>query len=193
MIRTWLLTSTTYGTWLPGDERGFIGTVKDGPGPRVRHNVPETPVDKDFRGLRQSARELLKCPPILLNQEQALVVLDQFRETAAFRRWLLLAGAVMANHFHLVVAADEDVHSTILLRDFKSYASRALNRKWSKPASGTWWTESGSRRTLPDERAVEAAIEYVRCQQYSLALWIASANDLSGGRQPPERATDSGG
>jgi hypothetical protein len=137
MIRNWLLTSTTYGTWLPGDERGFVSTVIDGPGARVRHNVPETPVDKDIAGLRQSARELLKCPPILLSREQAVVVLDQFRETAAFRSWLFLAGVVMANHFHLVVASDEEVHSTILLRDFKSYASRALNRKWPKPASGT--------------------------------------------------------
>ena len=181
-----MLTSTTYGTWLPGDERGFVSTVKEGTGPRVRHNVPETPVDKDIAGLRASARERLKCPPILLSQEQSVVVLDQFRETAAFRRWLLLAGAVMANHFHLVVAAEEDTHSTILLRDFKSYASRALNRKWPKPASGTWWTESGSRRSLPDERGVEAAIEYVRCQQFPLAMWMASNNDLSGGRQPPE-------
>src|SRR5579859_1937293 len=176
MIRTWLLTSTTYATWLPGDERGFVSTVKEGPGPRVRHNVPETPVDKDIAGLRASARELLKCPPILLSQEQAIVVLDQFRETATFRRWLLLAAAVMANHFHLVVAANEDVHSTVLLRDFKSYASRALNRKWPKPASGTWWTESGSRRPLPDERAVDAAIEYVRRQQFPLAAWIAPDN-----------------
>ncbi len=188
MIRTWLLTSTTYGTWLPGDERGFVSTVKEGPGPRVRHNAPDTPVDKDIAGLRGSARELLKCPPILLSQEQAVLVLDQFRETAAFRGWVLLAVAVMANHFHLVVAAEEDVHSTVLLRDFKSYASRALNRKWPKPASGTWWTESGSRRLLPDERAVEAAIEYVRQQQFPLVLWIASDNDLSGGRQPPEYA-----
>jgi REP element-mobilizing transposase RayT len=193
MICTWLLTSTTYGTWLPGDERGFVSRVKDGPGPRVLHNVPETPVDQDIAGLRQSAREMLKCSPILMSQEQAIVVLNQFRETAAYRNWQLQAGAVMANHFHLVVAAGADIHSTTLLRDFKSYASRALNRKWPKPASGTWWTESGSRRSLPDERAVVAAIEYVRHQQTPLAMWIASDNDLSGGRQPPETGVLSGG
>ena len=28
-MRYWLLTSTTYGTWLPGDERGFVGRVWD--------------------------------------------------------------------------------------------------------------------------------------------------------------------
>ncbi len=185
MIRTWLLTSTTYGTWLPGDRRGFVSTVKEDSGPRVRHNVPGTAVDADIPGLRQSARKLLKCPPILLNEEQAVAVVHQFRETAAYRNWQLLAAAVMSNHFHLVVAAEESIPSTILLRDFKSYASRALNSKWMKPASGTWWTESGSRRPLPDERAVEAAIEYVRHQPNPLALWIASDNNPERGASAP--------
>jgi REP element-mobilizing transposase RayT len=171
---TWLLTSTTYGTWLPGDKRGFVSTVKDGPGPRVRHDVPGTEYDRDVEGLNRSARELLKCLPILLTAEQALAVLEQFHETATFRRWNLYAGAVMANHFHLVVAAPDEVHSTILMRDFKSYASRALNRRWQKPGSGTWWTESGSRRSLPDEQAIEAAIEYVRRQSAPLAMWFAT-------------------
>ncbi len=29
MFRHWLLTSTFYGTWLPGDRRGFVGRVRD--------------------------------------------------------------------------------------------------------------------------------------------------------------------
>jgi hypothetical protein len=27
--RYWLLTWTTYGTWLPGDERGFVSPVRE--------------------------------------------------------------------------------------------------------------------------------------------------------------------
>jgi REP element-mobilizing transposase RayT len=180
MTRTWLLTSTTYGTWLPGDARGFVSTVQAGPGPRVRHNTYGTPYDQDIPGLRRSARQRLRCPPILLTPEQARVVLEQFRATARYRNWLLHAAAVMANHFHLVVSAAEEVHSTALLRDFKSYAARALNRAWPRPASGTWWTESGSRRPLPSEEAVEAAIRYVRDQVGVLALWSAADIDQPG-------------
>jgi hypothetical protein len=33
MDRYWLLTSTTYDTWLPGDERGSVTRVKDGAEP----------------------------------------------------------------------------------------------------------------------------------------------------------------
>jgi hypothetical protein len=32
MDRFWLLTWTTYGTWLPGDERGFVSEVRDDSG-----------------------------------------------------------------------------------------------------------------------------------------------------------------
>lgn len=37
--RHWLLTSTTYGTWLPGEERGFVGAVDSEHGGYEVHNV----------------------------------------------------------------------------------------------------------------------------------------------------------
>jgi len=87
----------------------------------------------------------LKGKPILLTTEQAQVVIAKFEETANFRNWDLHAATVMANHFHLVVTAPANRLTDDLLRAFKSYASRALNRDWNKPESGTWWTSSGSR------------------------------------------------
>src|SRR5262245_13765258 len=171
MDRYWLLTSTTYGTRLPGDRRGFVSNVREGPGPEVRHNQPGTPVDADMPGLVASSRATLKCSPILLVLEQAEVLLAQFQETAAYREWQLLAVAIMANHFHIVVGVPGDPDPADLLGDFKSYGSRTLNRRWSKPASGTWWTESGSRRKLPDEAAVLAAIRYVREEPSPLVVW----------------------
>jgi len=179
MARYWLLTWTTYGTWLPGDRRGFVSTVKDGPGPEIRHNVPGTPYDSDMPGLRRSAVKLLKCPPIFLNKAQAKTVYKQLLATSEYRCWQAFAIAVMSNHIHMVVGVPGDPDPSVLLRDFKSYASRALNQNWSKPESETWWTESGSRRKLPDENAFHAAIEYVRRQQHPLIVWI---NDPPGER-----------
>src|SRR5262245_30707795 len=103
MDRYWLLTWTTYGTWLPGDARGFVSDVRDGPGPEVRHNTPGTPYDADDDRVRQRALGLLVGRPVWLTAEQARVVAEQFRATARFRGWQLLACAVMANHVHLVV------------------------------------------------------------------------------------------
>jgi REP element-mobilizing transposase RayT len=170
-MRAWLLTWTTYGTWLPGDVRGSVSRVREGQGPRQYHNAPGSPYDGPMSGLHTGAEAALKGRPILLNSIQAEYVLAQFRETAAYRRWRLLAAAVMRNHVHLVVVADEAAKSADLLRTFKSYASRALNSENSKPIGGRWWTTSASRRSLPDERAVAAAVRYVREQPGALAVY----------------------
>jgi REP element-mobilizing transposase RayT len=175
--RYWFLTWTSYGTWLPGDERGFVSNVQDGPGPEVRHNLPGTPYDQDMPGLRHSARAALKCPPIYLVLEQAQQLLEQFQETAHYRGWQLLAVGIMRNHVHIVVGVPGDPDPSDLLGDFKAYGSRALNRKWAKPASGTWWTESGSKRKLKDEVAVREVVQYVRDQPYPLVIWTASEGE----------------
>src|SRR5262249_34461296 len=100
MDRYWLLTSTTYATWLPGERKGFVSNVRDGPGPEVRHNSPGTPCDADMPGLERHATQNLKGPPVYLTREQAETLLNQFQETATYRGWQLLAVAIMANHFH---------------------------------------------------------------------------------------------
>jgi REP element-mobilizing transposase RayT len=180
MDRHWLLTSTTYGTWLPGARRGFVSNVRDGPGQEVRHNIPGTAVDEDMPGLEQHARATLKGPPIYFTREHAEALLAQFHETARYRGWTLLAVGIMANHFHIVVRVPGDPEPEQLLKDFKSYGSRKLNKRWGKPASETWWTEGGSKRKLPNDEAVRTAIEYVRNQPNPLLIWIAG--EASGGR-----------
>src|SRR5262249_52966385 len=100
------------------------------------HNAPGTTCDADLPGLRRFARQALRGGPIWLTAEQAQAVLDQARETAAFRGWELLAAAVMANHTHLCVGVPGDPDPAAVLHSFKSYASRALNRRWPRPASG---------------------------------------------------------
>jgi REP element-mobilizing transposase RayT len=127
--RFWFMTWTTYGTWLPGDPRGNVTSVKDGPGPRHRNNIPGTPVDGDMPGLRGWAEEHMKGPAVRLTEDQAREVMSQFHETVSFRRWLLVAAAVMANHCHVVVGVSGDPDPEIILRDLKAYASRRLNRK----------------------------------------------------------------
>jgi REP element-mobilizing transposase RayT len=80
---------------------------------------------------------------------------------------------VIRNHVHLVIVADETIPAADLLRTFKSYASRALNAAWVPPAGGRRWTTSASRRNLKDDRAVEAAVRYVREQAGALVVYVA--------------------
>jgi hypothetical protein len=138
VTRCWLITSTTYGTWLPGDVRGFVSTVQNDSGPRIRHNTLGTPYDADIPELRRSARERMKGGPVYFTEDHAIMVRDRMLETVEYRGWQLHGVSIMANHFHAVVEAAAEVHSTKIIGDLKGYASRGLNRRWGKPASGTW-------------------------------------------------------
>ena len=122
MDRYWLLTWTTYGTWLPGDERGFVGAVRqNSDGTQATHNQPGTEYDRERPHLEGFAKATQKLPTSRLTREQAAAVCKQIQATAAIRQWKLFAIAVMANHVHLVVGGPGDPEPNTLLRDFKSY------------------------------------------------------------------------
>lgn len=123
-------------------------------------------------GLHRSAQELMKGSPIYLDLEKAEAVLAQFQETAGHRGWTLLAVSIMANHFHMVVEVSGDPAPRKVLADFKAYASRKLNRTYGKPLAKKWWTEKGSKRKLPDNRAIADGIHYVLYKQPNpLVVW----------------------
>lgn len=177
-MRSWLLTSTTYGTWLPGDPRGSVTSVRDRrpddpvTGVRIEHDLPGEPWEDPIPGLYRAASEAMRGPPIYLNLQQAEALLAQFQETARYRGWTLLAVAIMANHFHLVVEVPDDPDPNKLLSNFKAYGSRSLNRRYGIPPSETWWTESGSKRKLKDDEAVAAGVYYVLYKQpHPLVIW----------------------
>jgi REP element-mobilizing transposase RayT len=194
MHRHWLLSSTFYGTWLPGDERGFVGRVRDArpddPDSPFRfvHDVPGTPCDEDLPGLEQASAERMNGPPIYVARPHAEVLVAQFLETAKYRGWDVLAISIMVNHFHLVARVPGDPSPTKVLGDFKGYGSRALNTRFGRPASETWWTYGGSKRKLPDGRAVAAAIEYVLYKQYNpLVTWSPETGLVYGAPPRPVR------
>ena len=177
-MQAWLLTSTYYGTWLPGDRRGSVTSVRDhrpdDPASTVRfeHDLPGEPYEEPIPELEHSARELMTGPAIFLAAAHAIVLREQFLATATFRKWEPFAISIMFNHFHMVVRAPVAVKPDKLLGDFKAYGSRKLSENFGKPASETWWTYGGSKRKVRDEAS---AIYYVLHKQPNpLVVWEAS-------------------
>ena len=83
---------------------------------------------------------------------------------------MLVAMSVMRNHVHAVVRFEGYVDFDRMLNDYKSYAGRGLNCLTGRQQ--TWWTRGGSKRLLPDDRAVECAVNYVLQKQPNpLARW----------------------
>jgi REP element-mobilizing transposase RayT len=170
-MRSWLLSNTTYGTWLPGDQRGSVTSVVDrrpddpAKTARLEHDKPGKPYEEPIIGLQRAALEQMKGPPIYFDLAKAETVFAQFQETAAHRGWILGAVASMRNHFHIVVQVSDDPDPRKLRIDFKAYASRRLNRTFGQPLSETWWTTNGSKRKLKDDAALAATIHYVLYKQ----------------------------
>jgi len=172
--RYWHLTWTTYGTRLAGGAGGFVSNVyaEDG-GPEVRHNVPGTPCDASMPLLEQYIRDRMLAGPFHLNRDQAAVLIAQYQETSRVRRYELCVAAVMADHTHLVVGVPGDPDPHHLRELFKSWATRALKKRWPLPANGSFFTAKGSVRKKEDEAAVLAAVTYVaRKQENPLATFV---------------------
>jgi REP element-mobilizing transposase RayT len=177
-MRHWLFTNTTYGTWLPGNERGSVTSVRDRrsdelpTGSRLEHDQFGTPWEQHIPGIHSNATSLLKCPPIFLTLSHAEILLAQFIETAKYRERTLHAVSIMSNHWHMVVTVPGDPDPNRVLTDIKAYASRALNRVYGKPASNTWWTMRGSKRKLATDAALAGAINYTLYKQPNpLVVW----------------------
>ena len=167
----WFLTWTTYGTFLPGDKRGATGILHDPSGAIIEHNQPGQEHIPESHSLAQWSKLQMRGDAIRLNREQARVLLNQFHCTASFRKWRLLAVAIMDNHIHLGVNVHSDPEPETILHSFKSYGTRALNIQWDKPDSDTWWTQSGSKRKLDSDASVLRAIRYTINQRSPWIVW----------------------
>ena len=173
MDRYWLITWTCYGTWLPGARQGFVSHVRDEQGNLVIHNVPGTPIDADMPALEAHARSAMKGPPVSLDLAAAEALIAEYQETCRVRGWELEAASVMHNHTHVIVGVAGDPDPQSILETLKSWATRAVKKLRPLPTNGTFWTAKGSKRKLPDERAVRDGVLYVvRKQPNPLALWF---------------------
>jgi REP element-mobilizing transposase RayT len=185
-MRRWLLSNTMYGTWLPGDRRGSVTSVRDfrlgdpqDSDFRFEHDIPGEPWEPEMPGLNRAAKNQMNGAPIYFNAEHAEMVWAQFLETAKHRSWIVHALAIMRDHFHLVVQVPSDPDPKKVLADFKAYASRVLNRRFGVPASETWWTSKGSKRKLADDSYFANAVNYVLFKQpRPLVVWSAEKGRL---------------
>jgi REP element-mobilizing transposase RayT len=147
--KTQLLTSltwVTYGTWLPGDSRGW-----------VKYRASWQPPDP-IRELEAKAR--MTEDTCILTMEQRRAVEAQIGETCAHRGWTLRAVNCRSNHVHVVVRADVNDPEKIQI-DLKAWTTRALKKNFDGTREN-WWAERGNIRYINREDDLEAAILYVR-------------------------------
>lgn len=146
----YFITWTTYGTWLPGDERGW---VLRGRGFQIPNPIRQ-----------QKAREKMTETECVLDTKQRRVVEATVAKHCTRRKWELHAVKCRSNHVHVVVTAPCAPETA---RDqLKAWCTRKLREFEAeiRPDAAIrekWWTERGSCRSIYDKTSLEAVVLYV--------------------------------
>ncbi len=175
-----LITWTCYGQRLPGDPRGYVSNTLTSEGYLPKRNTPGTAYDRDDRATYERARRLQKQPTVWLTLAQANAAADSIFKGVEERHWLILRGAIMANHVHMLVTNCPD-DGPAVRRILKGVSQAALSRHAGGPR--TWWTRGGSDRYKHGHAAVEAADRYVANQAHVLVA-IANNEIIAAGGKP---------
>ena len=145
------LTWTCYGTWLPGDDRGWTKWKK---GDRLPQPL-----------LMHWSAKRLTYPPVLLRDHQRTIVNETIADHCGKRGWFLHAVNCRTNHCHCVLTV-RDLDGELVRDQLKSWCTRLLNEDFSinsvekLQVPKKWWTRKGSVRYLFDEESLEAAVRY---------------------------------
>ena len=138
----YMITWTTYGTWLQGDERGY---VKDGEtlGP-----------DKQLKYANQI---LQKHKSIRFTETQKQIVKNAIIQTAQKNNQRILAISVCSNHIHVVAeTASLPIEQTV--HKYKRMSTLFLK---NAGLNGKIWSKGFDKRFCYTEKEIINRIEYV--------------------------------
>ncbi len=138
----YMLTWTTYGSWLQGDERGY---VEDGQ------------VLRGDKKLADLCRKLQKEPAVKLGRNEKDIVRRAILEEAQRIAQTIAALAVCSNHVHLVSRYFPEPIGRTVSR-FKNVSAAALR---THGRSGRVWTRGFDKRFCFDEQDLLRRIQYV--------------------------------
>jgi len=139
----YMLTWTTYGTWLQGVEKGF---VKDS---QVRgENV----------ALKMDCEKKLNGSAVRLRRKEKAIVREALMAAAKRFKQRIRAIAVHSNHVHIVCEYVE-VPIGVVVGHYKSAGRKALKKSGFV---GRVWTRGYDKRYCFDEKALQDRIDYVR-------------------------------
>ena len=140
----YFLTWVTYGTWLPGDARGWV---------EYRHGWQFPDPVREIEAAAKMAEDACR-----LIDTQRIAVEEQIAETCRHRGWTLHAINCRSNHVHAVVST-ADTRPKKIRSDLKAWATRCLKQHFDTEREN-WWAERGSIRFLFDDVSVQAAVAY---------------------------------
>jgi REP element-mobilizing transposase RayT len=154
ILLAYFVTFSCYGTHLHGHESESVDRSHN------KYGAPHLPPDEKTH---QREKENMKQEQYIIDNARARIVLDSIIKTSIHRKWNLLAVHVRSTHVHVVIQALTTPEK--VMNDFKSYASRALNKAGFENADRKRWTRHGSTRYLWKTEELANIIQYVLHEQ----------------------------
>jgi len=139
----YMVTWTTYGSWLPGDKRGYVKQGKTKP---------------DNPKIMNASQSLQKSATITLDSGQKAIIRRAILQEAERIGHTIEALAVCTNHIHLVARPCEKSIESIVSR-YKNVAMFALRK--DGPVRRIW-TRGFDKRFCFNEKSLNQRIEYVK-------------------------------
>ncbi|MEM1228048.1 MAG: transposase [Planctomycetota bacterium] len=153
---TLFITWTTYGSWLPGDSRGWMKWKKGEQQPQ--------PLLEDW------CQGRMKEEAVLLSPQDRDPVEEVVREHAAHRGWELHAVSARSNHVHVAVTVvpttgnqnDRVADGMKRVRDqFKANATRVLRQGEIPIRNERIWTKGGDIRFIDTDDDLGRVMIYI--------------------------------
>jgi len=139
----YMITWTTYGTWLQGDERGYV------------KNSRIYPANK---ALMQANRQLQLQGSVKLSKHQQRIVRQAISKEAVLQGQRIYALSVQSNHVHIVVQyIPQPIYK--IVAHYKKAARIALK---AEGHNGKLWTRGYDKRFCFDEMTLNEKIKYVQ-------------------------------
>ncbi len=138
----YMVTWTTYGSWLPGDERGFVANGQILPG--------------DLKTLERNKKRQ-KLPTVKLNKKEIKLIRQTIVNEAREIGHEIVALSVCTNHVHLAARTNDKLIEDIVGR-YKSITTSAL---WELGREGRIWTKGYDKRFCFSEEELTRKIQYV--------------------------------
>ena len=139
----YMITWTTYGTWLQGEEKGY---VKDGK------------VLVKNKNLKRANQASQKEKTVRLTKQNRKVATEAILGEAKRLGQKIYSMAVCSNHVHIVVDGIDETIGVIVGR-YKRAAAAALK---TNGLTGKVWTRGYDKRYCFDENSLKERIKYVR-------------------------------
>jgi REP element-mobilizing transposase RayT len=162
MVIAYMLTWTTYGTWLQGDRRRW---VKDGE------------VHQANAHLENINRQNMKAKSVTLSKEQRTCAVNTIINESAKLKQEIFTLAVSKSHIHLLLQ-----NINLPIGKIVSHYKHAIRLKLQKQGfKGNLWTRGFDKRYCMDNNEISARIKYINTHENNDAEILVSPQIYSAG------------